>query len=61
LQPVWEGTVALEQVWRPGAKGQPDELVAEGFCVDVELADVVGGQEIRWAEQRWLVRSQPSG
>ena len=35
LRPVWEGTQALQPVWRPGAKGQPDELVAEGFCVDV--------------------------
>src|SRR3954449_958064 len=29
LRPVWEGTQALPPVWRPGAKGQPDELVAE--------------------------------
>src|SRR5262245_5930415 len=33
LRPVWEGTQALQQVRRPGAKGQPDELVAEGFCL----------------------------
>ena len=32
LQPVWDGTQALQQVWRPGPEGQPDELVAEGFC-----------------------------
>src|SRR5262249_21754304 len=57
LQPVWEGTQLLEQVRRPGAKGQPDELVAEGFSLEVELIDVVDGQEIRWTEQRWLVRS----
>src|SRR4051795_645939 len=31
LQPAFDGTQALEQVWRPGGKGQPDELVAEGF------------------------------
>src|SRR5437868_6924563 len=37
LQPAFDGTQALEQVWRPGGKGQPDELVAEGFWVDVEL------------------------
>ena len=37
LQPVFDGTQALEPVWRPGAEGQPDELVAEGFSVDVEL------------------------
>src|SRR5262249_37049891 len=34
LQPVFAGTQPLQQVWRPGAKGQPDELVAEGFSVD---------------------------
>ena len=32
LRPVWDGTQALQQVWRPGPEGQPDELVAEGFC-----------------------------
>src|SRR6185295_276460 len=57
LQPVWEGTQALQQVRRPGAKGQPDELVAEGFCVDVELTAKVGDKEVRWMERRWLVRS----
>src|SRR5215475_3789899 len=31
LQPVFDGTQQLQQVWRPGPKGQPDELVAEGF------------------------------
>src|SRR5437764_4850146 len=36
LQPVFDGTQALQQVWRPGCKGQPDERVAEGFAVDVE-------------------------
>src|SRR4051812_22626876 len=58
LQPVWDGTQALQQVWRPGAEGQPDELVAEGFSVDVELTATVGDKEVRWAERRWLVRSQ---
>src|SRR3954447_740601 len=37
LQPVWDGTQTLRPVWRPGVDGQPDELVAEGFSVDVEL------------------------
>src|SRR3954449_10062021 len=32
LQPVWEGTQALQPVWRPGGKGRPDERVAEGFA-----------------------------
>jgi transposase len=57
LQPVFAGTQPLQQVWRPGVKGQPDELVAEGFCVDVALTAVVGDKEVRWTERRWLVRS----
>jgi transposase len=58
LQPVFGGTQALQQVWRPGGKGQPDELVAEGFAVDVELTATVGQEVVRWTERRWLVRSQ---
>jgi transposase len=58
LRPVWDGTQALQQVWRPGAEGQPDERVAEGFAVDVALRGLVGEQERPWTERRWLVRSQ---
>jgi transposase len=58
LQPVFDGTQPLQQVRRPGPKGQPDELVAEGFGVDVELAAPAGEKEVRWTERRWLVRSQ---
>jgi transposase len=58
LRPVWEGTQALQQVWRPGPAGQADERVAEGFAVDVALTAQVGEQEVRWTERRWLVRSQ---
>src|SRR5947199_2478698 len=58
LQPVWEGTQALQPVWRPGPEGQPDELVAEGFAVDVALTATVAAQEVRWTERRWLVRSR---
>src|SRR3954471_1701409 len=58
LQAVWEGTQALQPVRRPGPAGQPDELVAEGFSVDVALTATVGAQEVRWAERRWLVRSR---
>src|SRR4051794_34981733 len=58
LRPVWEGTQALQPVWRPGPNGQPDELVAEGFAVDVVLTAAVGEQQVRWTERRWLVRSQ---
>jgi transposase len=57
LLPVWDGTQALQQVSRPGPEGQPDELAAEGFCVDVELMAQVEQQEVRWTERRWLVRS----
>jgi len=58
LQPVWEGRQALQPVWRPGPAGQPGELVAEGFAGDVALTAAVGGQEVRWTERRWLVRSR---
>jgi transposase len=57
LQPVFDGAQALRQVRRPGGEGQPDELVAEGFAVDVGLAATAGGREVRWTERRWLVRS----
>jgi len=58
LQPVWEGTQALQPVWRPGPQGQPDELVAEGFAVDVAMTARVAAQEVCWTERRWLVRSR---
>src|ERR1019366_2111529 len=57
LRPVWEGTQTLEQVRRPGPEGEPDELVAEGFGVNVELTATVDGHESHWTERRWLVRS----
>jgi transposase len=57
LQPAFGGAQALEQVWRPGGEGQPDELVAEGFALDEELTARVGDQQVRWAERRFLVRS----
>src|SRR4051795_650836 len=37
LQPVWGGTQPLQAVCRPGRPGQPDELVAQGFAVEVPL------------------------
>jgi transposase len=58
LRPVWDGTQALQPVWRPGPEGQPDERVAEGFAVDVALTARVGEEAVRWTERRWLVRSQ---
>jgi transposase len=58
LQSVWDGTQVLQPVWRPGPDGQPDELVAAGFSVDVELTATVGDKPVRWTERRWLVRSQ---
>jgi transposase len=58
LQPVFDGTQPLQQVWRPGGEGEPDELVAEGFSLDVELTAVSGDKEVCWTERRWLVRSQ---
>src|SRR5450755_1445376 len=58
LRPVWDSAQALAQVWRPGLKEQPDELVAEGFAVDLPFTAWVGEKEVRWTERRWLVRSQ---
>jgi transposase len=58
LQPVFDGVQPLQPVWRPGAAGQPDELVAEGFALDVTLTATVDEKEVRWTERRWLVRSQ---
>jgi transposase len=58
LQPVWDGTQALQPVWRAGPEGRPDELVAEGFAVDVAVTATVGARAVRWTERRWLVRSQ---
>jgi len=57
LLPVWLGTQALQQVSRPGPQDHPDERVAEGFCVDVELTAHVENKEVCWTERRWLVRS----
>jgi transposase len=61
LRPAFAGTQALQRVWRPAGDGQPDELVAEGFCVDVELTAKVGDEQLRWAERRFLVRSLAYG
>jgi transposase len=58
LQPVFDGTQALQPVWRPGGEGQADERVAEGFGVEVELTAMVDQEEVGWTERRWLVRSQ---
>jgi transposase len=57
LQPVWQGQQKLAQVYRPGEEGQDEELVAEGFCLDVPLAGEVDDKQVQWTEQRWLVRS----
>lgn len=57
LEPVFNGVQTLEQVWRPGGDAEPDELVAEGFCVDVKLTARVDDSEVSWTERRWLVRS----
>src|SRR5271163_1741089 len=57
LQPVFDGTQTLQPVYRPGPQGQPDELVAEGFSVDVELTATVDEKQVCWTERRWLVRS----
>jgi transposase len=58
LQPVFDGTVPLLPVCRPGAEGEADEQVAAGFSLEVELAATVDEQQVCWTERRWLVRSQ---
>jgi transposase len=57
LQPLWQGSQALQRVYRPAADGQPPELVAEGFGVEVRLQAAVGGKVVSWTERRWVVRS----
>jgi transposase len=57
LQPVWQGRQKLQQVYRPAADGETEELVAEGFSLDVPLQAEVAGQQVTWTERRWLVRS----
>jgi transposase len=57
LQPVWQGQQPLQQVCRPAADGQSEELVAEGFYVDVPLTAEVNSRQVSWTERRWLVRS----
>src|SRR5947209_7388565 len=50
LQPVWDGTQPLQAVCRPGRPGQPEELVAQGFAVEVPLTATVDDQGICWTE-----------
>jgi len=57
LQPVWQGQQPLHQVYRPAEDGETEELVAEGFSLDVPLQAEVDGQPVCWTERRWLVRS----
>jgi transposase len=57
LQRVWDGRQDLHAVRRPGPEGEGEELVAEGFRVAVELAEVVDGRTVTWTEHRWVVRS----
>jgi transposase len=57
LQPVWKGQQPLHQVYRPAEDGETEELVAEGFSLDVPLQAEVDGKLITWTERRWLVRS----
>src|SRR4051794_1339768 len=54
LRPVFAGTQALQQVWRPTGEGQPDELVAEGFRVEAGLTATVDDKQVRWTERRVL-------
>lgn len=56
--PVWEGRQTLQGVFRPAAvEGEAEELVAEGFSLDVPLEAEVDGRKVEWTERRWVVRS----
>jgi transposase len=57
LAAVWDGTQLLQKVSRPD-DAAADELVAEGFPVEVKLSAEVDGRLVSWTERRWLVRSQ---
>jgi transposase len=37
---------------------QEQELVAEGFAVEVTLRAQVGSKQVQWTERRWVVKSQ---
>lgn len=55
---VYRGQQAVQPVYRPkDHPDDPDELVAEGFAVEVALEAEVAGQAIHWTERRWVVRS----
>src|SRR5947209_1330475 len=43
LQPLWQGRQTLQRVYRPAADGETEELVAEGFALDVPLQAEVEG------------------
>jgi hypothetical protein len=58
LQPVVDGTQAVQVVSRPAAEGQAEERVAEGFWVDVPLTATVDEKAVTWTERRWRVRSR---
>ena len=57
LQSVRQGRQTLKRVYRPDEEGQHEELVAEGFCLDVPLEGTVDDKQVSWTERRWLVRS----
>jgi transposase len=57
LQPVFAGRQPLQRVYRPAEDGNTEELVAEGFALDVPLQAKSDGKEVTWTERRWLVRS----
>ena len=56
LQPVWDGTQALEGVERVNAEGKK-ESIAEGFARIESLTVEREGSSLDWQEQRLVVRS----
>lgn len=59
LQKVWQGQQQLHSVFRAQEEEDEEEpeLLAEGFCYDVDIEAEHQGQSKKWTERRWLVRS----
>src|SRR5262249_6823436 len=55
---VHSGEQAVQAVYRPNERpDDEDELLAQGFAVEVDLQAEVAGQAVSWKERRWVVRS----
>jgi transposase len=58
LEPVWNGTQTLTPVYRPSEKEtDKPEHIADGFIYTVTLEAECEGNQIKWEENRLVVRS----